>query len=71
MTKDIYEAAFTKGDQPYPAFINAQREGNTVTISVRGDARGGNVGRRASITMSIDEFIWFLGEAKFRQVGAA
>ena len=71
MTKDVFEAAFTTAAQPYPAFVNAQREGDKVTLTIRGEARDGNVGPRASISMDVSEFLWFLGELKFRQVGAA
>jgi len=60
------QAAYTKKDTIYPGYVNATREGEHVTVTVRGDARDGNVGPMASLKLTFGEWRQFLSEVEHR-----
>lgn len=61
------QAAFTKPTSPYPGYINVTREGDDVTVSLRGDARdNGECGPLSTLRLTWNEWLTFLAEIKYR-----
>lgn len=60
------QAAYTKPGTTYPGYINVTREGDEVTVTIRGDARDGQPGPLASLALSWAEWRRFEGEVKGR-----
>ncbi|KAA0697401.1 hypothetical protein DTW90_18395 [Neorhizobium sp. P12A] len=64
---DKQQAAFTKPTSPYPGYINVTREGDDVTVSLRGDAReNGDVGPLSTLKLTWQEWRQFLDEIEYR-----
>jgi hypothetical protein len=53
------EVAYTKPGSHYPAFINVQRKDDTVTVTLRGDARGDACGNIVSVQFTFEEWRGF------------
>ena len=61
------QAAYTKHTSPYPGYINVTREGDDVTVSVRGDARDdGQCGPFVTLRLTWSEWKAFLFEVEHR-----
>lgn len=60
------EVAFTKPGSHYPAFINVQRKDDTVTVALRGDARGDACGNIVSVQFTFNEWRAFFLDLKDR-----
>jgi hypothetical protein len=61
------QAAYTKPTSPYPGYINVTRDGDDVTISVRGDARDdGQCGPLVALNLTWSQWLSFLAEIKDR-----
>lgn len=51
--------AYTKPGTHYPAFINVTRKDDTVTVSLRGDARGDACGPSVTVDFTFDQWRGF------------
>lgn len=60
------QAAFTKPGHTYPGYLNVTRDGDAVTVTVRGDARDGACGPMVSLPLTWNEWLSFLAEVKDR-----
>jgi hypothetical protein len=61
------QAAYTKQTSPYPGYINVTREGDNVTISLRGDARdNGECGPLSTLKLTWNEWLMFMDDIKYR-----
>ncbi|MBB3297885.1 MULTISPECIES: hypothetical protein [unclassified Rhizobium] len=61
------QAAFTKASSPYPGYINVTREGDDVTVTVRGDARdNGDCGPLATLKLTWQEWLTFFDTVKYQ-----
>jgi len=64
---DRQQAAYTKPGSAYPGYINVTREGDDVTVTLRGDARdNGDVGPLSTLKLTWQEWLTFLAEVKYR-----
>lgn len=56
------QVGFTKPGVDYPGYINVTREGDTVTISLRGEPRDGQVGPFVTMKLTWAEWRTFYAD---------